>query len=83
MFFAPIYLLFAHDTNDIIMALRSEKYILTHISLASLVWDINSADSDQAPHIAVSDQDIHCLQNILLNFWKKKKYTTQDPLNWK
>ena len=36
---------------------------LTHISLASFLWEIaaNSADPDHMPQNAASDQGLHCL----------------------
>ena len=40
----------------------SALYSINHLSLASFLWDIcNSADSDQTPPNAGSDQDLHCL----------------------
>ena len=36
--------------------------ILTHISLASILWDmVNSADPDQTKQNAASDKGLHCL----------------------
>ena len=59
---------------------------LTHISLASFLWDIaKSAKPDQTRQNVASDQDLHCLLTevpfkILNN---NKKNTTQHPYNWK
>ena len=40
----------------------------------------NSADPDQMPHKAASDQGLHC---FLTKFnFKKMKNTTKQPLNW-
>ena len=51
---------------------------LTHISLASHFWtQANSADPDQTPQNATSDQGLHCLLTgiSIRNRIKLKKYT--------
>ena len=45
---------------------------LTHLSLASFLWDIlaNSAKPDQTPQNAASDQVLHCLPTEVSFFLK-------------
>ena len=59
--------------------------MLTHISLAFFSWDAgNSADPDQTPLYAVSDQELHCLlTESFIDEKEKKENTTQHPNNWK
>ena len=50
--------------------------VLTHISLVSHFWDEgNSADPDQSPQDAASDQGLHCLLTgiSIKNMAKMKK----------
>ena len=47
-----------------------------HIHVASFLWVIdNSADPDQTPQNAASDQGLHWVQNVLLEFDKNGKKT--------
>ena len=39
----------------------TERALLTHIRLASFLWDIGSVKPDQAPQNAAFDQVLHCL----------------------
>ena len=58
---------------------------LIHISLASHFGkQANSADPDQTPQNAASDQGLHCLLTgiSIRNRIKMKTYTI-SPLNWK
>ena len=50
---------------------QTETQTLTHISLASFLWD---PDPDQTQHVVASDQGIHCL---LTECSIKMKNTTQ------
>ena len=60
-------------------------FTLTHISLASFLWDIcNSAEPDQTPHIPASDQVLHCLlTECSIRIPVKMKNTTQQPVKRK
>ena len=54
---------------------------LTHISLASFLWDIYK---DQTPQNTASDQGLHCLLTLCsITICIKMKNTTQQPQNWK
>ena len=39
-------------------------FALTHLSLASHKWDLDSVDPDQTPQNAASDQGLHCLHLV-------------------
>ena len=61
------------------IAIRS---YLTHINLASVLWDIctNSANQDQTPHLAASNQGLHCLlTEFSINIWEKIKIPPNTP----
>ena len=64
---------------------RARSHSLTHISLASFLWDIgNCADPDQTPHNAVSSQDLHALlTEFSIRIGIKMKNTTHQPLKRK
>ena len=58
--------------------MSERRVILTHISLVSLFGTkANSADPDQTPQNAASDQGLHCLLAgiSIRNRIKMKKYT--------
>ena len=58
---------------------------LTHISLASFLWDIGKQrDPDQTPPNAASDQGFHCLlTECSIKIGIKMKNTTLQPLKRK
>ena len=60
----------------------SKLTLLTHMCLASHFWDLgNSADPDEMPQNAASDQGLHCfLTGICVgNIIRKKKKYTRHP----
>ena len=59
------------------------KYGLTHVSLASFLWDIGKLCRPRSDDNAASDQGLHCLLTECSNKFEKKQKKRLTPLNWK